>query len=79
MKKSFEAKKSMTVEFLVDSGAVYSVVDAAFCAAWDARRTGTNGSFLPMAPRSSARSATPISSTAASADRRRSSSPRRAT
>src|ERR1043166_6776240 len=29
MKKSFEAKKSMTVEFLVDSGAVYSVVDGA--------------------------------------------------
>ncbi len=28
MKKSFEAKKSATVDFLVDSGAVYSVVDS---------------------------------------------------
>src|SRR6266568_2753749 len=28
MKKSFEAKKSVTVRFLVDSGAVYSVVDS---------------------------------------------------
>ena len=29
MKKSFEAKKSLKVKFLVDSGAVYSVVDGA--------------------------------------------------
>jgi predicted aspartyl protease len=28
MKKSFDAKKSTTVNFLVDSGAVYSVVEA---------------------------------------------------
>ena len=28
MKKSFEAKKSAAVDFLVDSGAVYSVVDS---------------------------------------------------
>ena len=29
VKKSFEAKKSVKVEFIVDSGAVYSVVDSA--------------------------------------------------
>ncbi len=29
IKKSFEAKKLATVEFIVDSGAVYSVVDSA--------------------------------------------------
>jgi len=46
IKKSFDAKKAATVEFMIDSGAVYSVSIRRFFGSSGARRTVARRCFL---------------------------------